>query len=149
MAENSKRPGSIEEALRLLDDALKGNTEELKDLVSDELQVFKAELGELSSQMTVDAIGAKLVTFGNEAMSRGQEAISRGQELFAEATAELDSQVRKNPWPAIGGVAVGTFALGYLLGKNFIGGLGGPDPDEEDDEIKETADARAKEMVEQ
>jgi ElaB/YqjD/DUF883 family membrane-anchored ribosome-binding protein len=113
MTDKSKRPGSIDEAMKILDEALKGNTEELKDLVSDELQTFKAELGELSSSMTVDAIGEKIKTMSGD-------ALSRGQELFTEATAELDARVRKNPWPAIGGVAVGTFALGYLLGKKFL-----------------------------
>lgn len=47
------------------------------------------------------------------------------QGLFTQARdvyRKVDDNLRSNPWPAIGGVAVGTFALGFVLAKGMTQG---------------------------
>ena len=46
-----------------------------------------------------------------------KDAASQGRERVVEVFEEVDVKVKKNPWPYIGGVAVGALLLGYILGS--------------------------------
>ncbi len=129
-------PNSIKDALRALDDALQGQTENLKEFVTEDYRNIQSAIGNMSSRSTLAGasgmagVSDRLKDFSSQAISQisGQfsgmssnlmnqetinEALARGREVYSE----VDTRVRSNPWPVIGGIAVGTFALGFLLGR--------------------------------
>jgi len=103
----------IAEALRLLEDAAKGKKEELRTLVSNKYRNLKDALGEAELGMA-DAVAA--------ARKRTVEAALQAKDLglvkAKEIAADVDEQVRENPWPYMGGVAVAALLIGYILGRN-------------------------------
>lgn len=46
-----------------------------------------------------------------------KDAVSQGRERAVEVFEEVDTKVKKNPWPYIGGAAIGALLLGYILGS--------------------------------
>ena len=47
-----------------------------------------------------------------------EETWAENSERIKEAASELDEQVHKNPWPYLGGVAIGALLLGFILGNS-------------------------------
>ena len=103
----------IAEALRLLEDAAKGKKEELRTLVSNKYHNLKDALGEAELGITDAMAAAKKRT-----MEAAQQAKEIGIEKAKEIAADVDAQVRENPWPYMGGVAVAALLIGYILGRN-------------------------------
>lgn len=114
---NGQRPSSIDEALRMLDEALAGQgAANLQELISNDYKNVKSALEEARP-----VFSASLRSLSDETMSRVSDVTSRlttvGMERGREALRNIDHQVRSSPWPIIGGVAVGAFALGLILGR--------------------------------
>ena len=42
--------------------------------------------------------------------------VKQGQEQFQKVVEKVDKQLHENPWPIVGGVAVGCILFGFLLG---------------------------------
>jgi ElaB/YqjD/DUF883 family membrane-anchored ribosome-binding protein len=42
--------------------------------------------------------------------------IKQGQEQMQKVMGEVDKKLRDNPWPIVGGVAIGCVLLGFILG---------------------------------
>ena len=103
----------IAEALRLLEDAAKGKKEELRTLVSNKYRNLKDALGEVEIGMAEAVAAARKRT-----MEAAQQAKDIGLVKAKEIAAEMDEQVRDNPWPYMGGVAVAALLIGYILGRN-------------------------------
>lgn len=110
----SSRPDSIKEALRVLDDALaKGKGTDLKDLLTSEYQNLKSAIGEVSPR-----VSESVRKYGNKVYQRASDIASDSMERGREIYGNVDSTVRSNPWPVIGGVALGTFVLGFVFGRS-------------------------------
>lgn len=110
----SGRPDSIKEALRVLDEALAtGKGADLKDLVTSEYQNLKSAIGEVSPR-----VSESVRKYGNKVYQRASDIASESVERGREIYGNVDSSVRSNPWPVIGGVALGTFALGFIFGRS-------------------------------
>ena len=103
----------LAEALRLLEDAAKGKKEELRTLVSNKYRNLKDALGEAELGITDAMTAAK-----KRAMEAAQQAKDLGLEKAKKIAADVDAQVRENPWPYMGGVAVAALLIGYILGRN-------------------------------
>lgn len=109
------RPATIEEALRLLDEAIAHDGANLKNLVTDEFANLRSAIMDLAPRMgeTVREYGGqaydKARTFATDRMQRGRELVGR-----------LDENVRGNPWPIVLGVTIGSIALGFFLGRNSV-----------------------------
>lgn len=106
------RANTLDEALHVLDRAIRENKNELVDRFNKEFRDLGSGLAEMVPQMK-DAV--KRV--GNEAKRKmvgmTQEGIERSKEL-AEA---VDRQVHRNPWAILGGVLIGSLLLGFLMGR--------------------------------
>ena len=103
----------ITEALRLLEEAAKGKKEELRTLVSNKYRNLKDALGEAELDITAAVNAARKRT-----MDAAQKAKDIGLVKAKEIAVEVDEQVRENPWPYMGGVAVAALLIGYILGRN-------------------------------
>ncbi len=42
--------------------------------------------------------------------------VKQGQEQIQKVIADVDKKLHENPWPIVGGVAVGCVLLGFILG---------------------------------
>ena len=121
-----KRPDSIKEALRMVDEALAGHAMEFKELAGDEYQHIKKAVNEFAEEAVdrLKASGKEAREVGHEAMNAisalSNQAMAAVEEHGGEAFRAMDTRVRANPWPAIGGVALGTFVLGVLLGSSGL-----------------------------
>lgn len=136
------RPKSIEEALRVLDEALLNPAADLKNIVTDEYQNLQAAIGKSTAQVseTVSGLagtlkstlesslqnfgsnmGANLGDLTGDSAEKFSKMAEQGVALGRDVARKADAEVRANPWPYIGGIAVGTFALGILLGSRSNG----------------------------
>jgi len=102
----------LTDALKVLEEAAKEKKEELKHLITDKYSVLKDAFfdAENSASERFDNIKVKSV----EAAANAKEI---GEEKAKEIANNVDESVHKNPWPYIGGVAVGSLLLGYILGR--------------------------------
>jgi len=104
---------TIEEALRLLEKAAEQKKDELKHVMADKYTHLRGLFTETESSLVKSLADAK---------RHAAEAAARAKELGAEKTRELadevDRKVRSHPWPIIGGTAVVSLLLGYILARN-------------------------------
>lgn len=91
----------ISEALQLLEEAAKDKKAELKSLVADKYKNVK----------DVFLSGEEQVA---EALKKAREAST---EKIKEVSGAVDQEVHRNPWPYIGGAAVGALLLGFIMGR--------------------------------
>ncbi len=98
----------FEEALHLLNEAAKDKKDEIQNLLNDKYSDIKDALGNVVDQ--------NRDRFNRLRKATG-EVFEEGQERIEEVLEDVDKKVRKNPWPYIGGVAVGALLLGYILGS--------------------------------
>lgn len=105
-------PSSINDALRMLDQALSRDGANLKELVSTEYGSLRKAIEEMAPKM-----GEAFRQYGNQAADVIQDYAGQGLERGKQVAGQLDTSVRANPWPVIGGVALGSLAIGFLLGR--------------------------------
>jgi len=110
---SSRRPDSIKEALRMLDEALLSSDagENIKSAISG----ISADAAESlrSASESLQELGSKALNVISDLSERGIEgAVENGRE----AVRYVDSRLRSNPWPIIGGVALGAFLIGVAIG---------------------------------
>jgi ElaB/YqjD/DUF883 family membrane-anchored ribosome-binding protein len=92
----------INEALELLNEVAKDKKAELQDMVSDKYSNLKSALGGVAEKLQHQA----------------RESYVQGKEKVKELACEVDESVHKNPWPYLGGTALGFLILGYFLGRS-------------------------------
>ena len=104
---NSNR--KIEEALHLLNEAAKEKKDELRSLLSDKYSAVKDALTDVAAN-------------NKEILDRVQKmawnSFEEGKEKIGETMETVDAEVRKNPWPYIGGVAAVALLLGFVMGSS-------------------------------
>ncbi|HTL69960.1 MAG TPA: hypothetical protein VL404_01585 [Candidatus Eisenbacteria bacterium] len=53
----------------------------------------------------------------NHLVRATEEAVYEGSEKVKDAAVTVNRTVHKNPWPVIGGTALGALFVGFLIGK--------------------------------
>ncbi|MFH1893852.1 MAG: hypothetical protein ABIK83_14360 [Candidatus Zixiibacteriota bacterium] len=91
----------ITEALQLLEEAAKDKKAELKGLVANKYKNVRDVFFSSEEQVA-------------EALKKAKDASA---EKIKEVSGAVDQEVHRNPWPYIGGAAVGALLLGYIMGK--------------------------------
>ena len=92
----------IDEALKLLNDVAKEKKAELLDMVSKKYGNLKSALGGSAEKLQEQA----------------QKTYAEGKEKVKKLASSLDENVHKNPWPYIGGTALGFLMLGLFFGRS-------------------------------
>ena len=104
---------NIAEALKLLEEAAKQKKDELRTVMTDKYSHLKSLIVESESSLAKSLSDAK---------KHAAEAAAHAKEVSVEKAKELagdvDKSVHRNPWPYIGGTAVISLLLGYILGRN-------------------------------
>jgi ElaB/YqjD/DUF883 family membrane-anchored ribosome-binding protein len=90
----------INEALDLLNELAKEKKAELQGMVSEKYSHLKSALGGASERL----------------QDQERETFAQGEEKVREFAFTIDEKVHKNPWPYLGGTALGFLILGLLLG---------------------------------
>jgi ElaB/YqjD/DUF883 family membrane-anchored ribosome-binding protein len=128
-ANTSQRPDSIQDALQVLENALANDpAPALKELISDDYTHLKSFISKTGSQGAV-AAGESLNDLNQQIRGISMQAFEAVSDIAASAVEgglvegkelarRIDSGVRANPWPVIGGIVIGTLALGFLIGRN-------------------------------
>jgi ElaB/YqjD/DUF883 family membrane-anchored ribosome-binding protein len=106
-SDNSAR--KFEEALHLLNEAAREKKDEIQQLLGDKFTHIRSAIEEVADR-------------GRDRYNRvrevAEEAIEFGGEKARRAASEVDEKVKQNPWPYIGGVAMGALLLGFILGAS-------------------------------
>lgn len=103
----------LSEALKMLEEAAKEKKDELQNMLKGKYSHLKEALIDKEEDITHALLAAK-----KQAMKAAVHASEIGTERAKEIAAEVDQQVRENPWPYIGGVALGALLIGYILGRS-------------------------------
>ena len=103
----------ISEALKLLDEAAKQKKDELTSAMSDKYTHLKHAIVETERSLVKSVSSA-----GKHAIDAAAHAKDVGLEKAREVAGDVDKHVHRNPWAYIGGAAVVSLLLGYILGRS-------------------------------
>ena len=107
--ENNNSTKKFEEALHLLNEAAREKKEEIQSLVTDRYSQIRDVLEDAAKK------GRKTY---RRTKSDVEDLVGEGGENVRELISELDDKIHENPWAYLGGVAVGTLLLGFILGSS-------------------------------
>lgn len=102
----------IHEALALVEEATKDTAVELWQLIKDKYPTLQERM--------VENVGNVKGSFGN-VTTGAKEKVARFREVGGEkvkhAATQVDDNIHHHPWAYLGGIAVSSLLLGYILGK--------------------------------
>jgi ElaB/YqjD/DUF883 family membrane-anchored ribosome-binding protein len=104
---SGKRPNSLDDAVNVLDQAISTQ------------QAPGPAIGEAVRNVgeSLKGVGGSMREYSSHAYEQVTEVANEGLLRGRELGRKVDQQVRENPWPVIGGVAIGTFLLGFMMGR--------------------------------
>jgi len=103
----------ITEALKLLEDAARDKKDELRNLMANKYAHLKDVAADTEHDIKESLAIAKKRTA--DALAKATDI---GEKRAKEIAGEVDESVHENPWPYIGGVALASLLIGYILGRN-------------------------------
>ncbi|HBA84231.1 MAG TPA: DUF883 domain-containing protein [Verrucomicrobia bacterium] len=98
----------INEALELLNQAVKEKKTEIRNLVSE-------KYGELSTMFS--SVGEEVSGHMQGASEALRDIQNRSKERAKELAEEMDHRVHESPWTSLGFAALGALVIGYVLGR--------------------------------
>lgn len=97
----------IQEALELLNSAAQEKRDEIYEILGDKYEHLKEVVG------TTMQNGHEIVGHAKKKVTKGLHAEER---KLRQTAASLDKKIHKDPWMFLGGVALGSLAMGLFLG---------------------------------
>jgi len=104
---------SIAEALKLLEEAAEQKKDELKNLMSNKCTHLRSVIMEAEG-----SLARSLADASKHAAEVAAHAKDVSVEKAKEIAGDVDKNVHRNPWAFIGGTAVVSLLLGYILGRS-------------------------------
>lgn len=108
MSENNSNK-KFEDALQLLNEAAKEKKQDIQNILGDKYNHIVDAIQE--------TVAEKKGEFGRWKKTAKRVIDDHGDQV-QEMAADLDEKVHENPWSYIGGVALGSLLLGYILGSS-------------------------------
>ena len=99
----------FEEAFQLLNEAAREKKQEIQQLFGDKYSHIRQVVQDAAEQQ-----GERL----NRVRQAAGDAMEIGGERIKQVASDVDERVKENPWPYIGGVAIGALLLGFILGAS-------------------------------
>ena len=99
----------FEEALQLINEAAREKKSEIQQLFGDKYSHIRQAVQDAAA-----VSGERL----NRVRQQANEALEVGGERAKQMASDVDEKVKENPWPYIGGVAIGGLLLGFILGAS-------------------------------
>lgn len=103
---------SIDQALKVLDNAAKESTKEIRSMVDQDYSQLKQIFGE--DKANVKSAFGEMKTATAESLYNAKEQVVATTQQTAQ---RVDESVHENPWVYIGGAALVTAIAGFLLGR--------------------------------
>lgn len=113
MSHTNTSSENIAEALNLLEEAAKQKRDELKGVMANKYAGLKGLVLETEGSFVKSITDA-----GRHAVDSATHARDVGVEKAREVASDVDKHVHRNPWAYVGGAAVVSLLLGYVLGRN-------------------------------
>ncbi len=110
MENTSSSTEKLSEALKMLDDAAKSKKAEIQDLLSSKYKNIKETFTGFDSKDSVEALK-------KNATEKASRVAEISEDRVKEIATEIDQNVHNNPWPYIGGAAICSLLLGYIMGR--------------------------------
>ncbi|MFP4472527.1 MAG: YqjD family protein [Candidatus Omnitrophota bacterium] len=111
----------INEALDLLEDAAQSKREELLQHVGDDYRHIRDLFNEKKGSLPVSDVREKVRTAIQEKEEHLEQALEKGREKTRESVERARHKIEEHPYASLAGLAVGTFALGFLFGRKDDG----------------------------
>ena len=108
-SDNANSSKKFEEALELLNEAAKEKKDEIQNLLGDKYTDIRHLLEQTAAKQKQNLKRMQRVA---------GEWAEEGEERIREVASDVDESVHENPWPYIGGVAIGALLLGFILGTS-------------------------------
>ena len=100
----------ISDALKLLDEAAKNKKSEIQEMLANRYQNIKDTISGFDSKESLDSAKQS----ASDVAGRAKEL---SEEKVKEIATQVDQNVHSNPWPYIGGAALCSLLLGYIMGR--------------------------------
>ena len=104
---------SLNEALRLLDEAAQQSGSDVKQLIEEDYQHLKNTIEEISPKLKT-AVG----NMSSTAKRSVQNATEASSQFAKEQARQVDAHAHENPWAYVGGAALAGGLLGYFLAQS-------------------------------
>mgnify|MGYP001086267237 CR=1 FL=1 len=105
---NKQDAQKINEALELLNEAAKGQKDEIGSLISEKYKDLKGTLSGLESSLEDSA---------HDSAERLKELREAAAGQAATAASQIDRKVHDDPWKTLGLTVLGALAVGVLIGR--------------------------------
>lgn len=105
---NKQDAQKIDEALSLLNEAAKGQKDELSAIISEKYSNLKGSLTDLESKAEDRA---------EDGLDRLKELREAATEQAKNAAGEVDRRAHEDPWKTFGWTVLGALAVGVLIGR--------------------------------
>ncbi len=105
----------IDEALAILEEAAREKRDELRERINERYNNVKEVLLEGNSQR-IDSMKHRMHDALRDGEQRLEDLLRQGGSSARRTLRDLDKEVRDNPWPFVGAVALSAVIFGVLFG---------------------------------
>ena len=109
---NSSTNTKIHEALELLEESVKSKAVEIWEIIKEKYPNLKEKLS-----TEINRFQDKIDSTKEKTKDQANRVKEVSQEKIKDAATQVDESAHQHPWLYVGGIAVSSLLLGYILGR--------------------------------